>query len=455
MLVANPEAIMDCFRRRLDFPRCVEMTEILNVFGKNLSTVEGQQWKSQRKMIASCFNEQNHDVVWSESISLGRDMLAYWARQPSVATSAEDLRTLSLHVLSGAGFGKFYKFEGHTERSDTSASATYKHSLQMILENCVFIMALGPSTLAKFRPWLPSSWKLSKLADTCASFQRYMTEQYEAEKAAASSTKDTPPNAQLKTLMSSLVRASQAESTTTGTDAGLTESEIYGNMFMLNFAGHDTTAHTFTFAMYFLAAHPDVQTWLSEEITAVIGTSPNPAYATSFPHLKRCLAIMLETLRLYTVVPVSKWVGDRTVTLQVNGRTIVLPPKTMFIPAYAAVHTNPKYWGADALEWRPSRWIKPGGTPGEEEMVTIEKGTFLGWSEGARDCPGRKFSQVEFVGAMAALFGGWRVEPVRGEGETEGEARRRVMELIEEDSAPVLLLQMLHPERAPLVWRRR
>ena len=30
---------MDCFRRRTDFPRCVEMTEILNVFGKNLSTV--------------------------------------------------------------------------------------------------------------------------------------------------------------------------------------------------------------------------------------------------------------------------------------------------------------------------------------------------------------------------------------------------------------------------------
>jgi hypothetical protein len=38
-IVANPEALMDCFRRRTDFPRCVEMTEILNVFGKNLSTV--------------------------------------------------------------------------------------------------------------------------------------------------------------------------------------------------------------------------------------------------------------------------------------------------------------------------------------------------------------------------------------------------------------------------------
>ena len=39
MSVASPDALMDCFRRRTDFPRCVELTEILNVFGKNLGTV--------------------------------------------------------------------------------------------------------------------------------------------------------------------------------------------------------------------------------------------------------------------------------------------------------------------------------------------------------------------------------------------------------------------------------
>jgi cytochrome P450 len=405
-------------------------------------------------MIATCFNEQNHEVVWSESLSLARDMLAYWSRQPSVATSAEDLRTLSLHVLSGAGFGKFFKFEGHTERSDTSVSANYKSSLQTILENCVLIMALGPSFLAKARPWLPGTWKLAKLADTCAAFQRYMTDQYEEEKRATLAQERTDT---AKTLMSSLVRASQAEARTGG-GTGLSESEIYGNMFMLNFAGHDTTAHTFTFAMYFLAANPDVQDWLSEEIRAVLGDD-DPAdwkYVASFPRLKRCLAVMLETLRLYTIVPVSKWVGDQTVSLQVGGKTIVLPPKTMFIPSYAAVQTDPRYWGADALEWRPSRWIQEGGAkPGEEELKIIEKGTFLGWSEGARDCPGKKFSQVEFVATMAALFRDSRVDPAPvHEGEGSEEARKRVLDLIEHDSAPVLLLQMLHPERAPLVWRR-
>jgi cytochrome P450 len=405
-------------------------------------------------MIATCFNEQNHEVVWSESLSLARDMLAYWSRQPSVTTSAEDLRTLSLHVLSGAGFGKFYKFEGHTERSDSSLSANYKSSLQTILENIVLIMALGPSFLAKARLWLPDTWKLAKLADTCAAFQRYITDQYEEEKRATAAQERTGGP---KTLMSSLVRASQAEASTGNNSTGLSESEIYGNMFMLNFAGHDTTAHTFTFAIYFIAAYPDVQDWLSEEIRAVLGDNPADwKYAASFPRLKRCLAIMLETLRLYTVVPVSKWVGDQTVSLQVGGKTILLPPKTMFIPSYAAVQTDPKYWGPDALAWRPSRWIQGGGEPGDEDLINIKKGTFLGWSEGARDCPGKKFSQVEFVATMAALFRDWRVDPAPlHDGESREEAQKRVLDLIEHDSAPVLLLQMLHPERAPLVWRRR
>lgn len=407
-------------------------------------------------MIATCFTEQNHEIVWSESLSLARDMLAYWSRQPFVMTSADDLRTLSLHVLSRAGFGKSYKFEGHTERSDASVSANYKSSLQTILENAVLIMALGPPFLYKVRPWLPSTWKLAKLADVCAAFQRYMTEQYEEEKRAALSQEKTGAPA-AKTLMSSLVRASQAEG------GALSETEIYGNMFMLNFAGHDTTAHTFTFGIYFLAANPDVQDWLSEEIHAVL-PSNDPStwsYATTFPRLKRCLAVMLETLRLYTIVPVSKWVGDQApVSLQVHGRTIVLPPKTMFIPSYAALHADPKYWGDDALEWRPARWIRasqpgPGGEE-EEEIIDPKRGTFLGWSEGARDCPGKKFSQVEFVATMAALFRDWRVEPApKYEGESAGEKRERVLRLIEEDSAPVLLLQMLRPERVGLVWRRR
>jgi cytochrome P450 len=384
-------------------------------------------------------------------------MLRYWTSKPSIKTAADDLRTLSLHVMSRAGFGKSFKFQGHDEResaNQTDVSLSYQDSLKMILENCVLIFLFGTKFLAK--PWLPQ--KLRRLHDACNSFQKYMTRFYEEEKRSFVKGESGDRN-----FMTSLVRASQEE-TTSSSLGGLTESEIYGNMFTFNFAGHDTTAHTFTFALYFLAANPATQDWIAEEIHHVMGDrQPDEWLYTDSPRLKRCLAVMYETLRLYTPVPTSKFVDGQTAQpLTIGGRTLILPPKTMVVPSYSSLQTDPKYWGDDSLKWRPSRFIKPsalgatGGNPlDDEEFITPARGTYLAWSGGPRDCVGRKFSQVEFVAVMASIFRDWRVDPVLTDGETPEAARRRVLDQIETDSAPVLLLQMLHPERCPLVWSRR
>lgn len=378
-------------------------------------------------------------------------MLDYWTSRPSVRTVAEDTRTLSLHILSRAGFGKSFKFEGHEEKGEASSSANYKQALQTILENCILIMALGPEFFSK--PWLPK--KLRVLHEACSSFQQYMTTLYEEEKKAFAEGRTTEKN-----LVNSLVRASEDQ---TKTGEGLTEQQIYGNIFVFNFAGHDTTAHTFCFAVFFMAANPEVQDWIHEEVTHVLGSRPTSEwdYETDFPRLKRCFAVMLETIRLYTPVPVAKWTHKQPQSLNIGSKTVVLPPRTMVIPSYASVHADPKYWGTEPLVWRPSRFVQASNNtstpskPGEEDIINMQRGTFLGWSEGARDCPGRKFSQVEFVATMATLFREWTVEPVLLQGERPGDARKRVLDLIHNESQPVLLLQMLHPEKAPLVWKKR
>lgn len=229
-------------------------------------------------------------------------------------------------------------------------------------------------------------------------------------------------------------------------------------VFTFNFAGHDTTAHTFTFALYFLAANPAVQDWVSEGIHDVTGDRrPAEWLASDFHCLNRCLAVMYETLRLYTPVPTSKIIdGTALQPLAIDGETLMLPPGLNLVPSYLSLQTDPKYWGDDSLEWRPSRFIRSsGGVLDDEEFVTPARGTFLAWSGGARDCVGRKFSQVEFVAVIATLFRDWRVYPVPREKETEEGARKRIPYQIENDSAPVLLLQMLHPERSPLAWRKR
>lgn len=76
------------------------------------------------------------------------------------------------------------------------------------------------------------------------------------------------------------------------------------------------------------------------------------------------------------------------------------------------------------------------------------------WSEGPRGCSGKKFSQVEFVAAMEGLFHRHRVEIVKEDGENQEEAEKRVKALLD-DSAMVLLLQLMKPEKVGLRWVRK
>ena len=254
-----------------------------------------------------------------------------------------------------------------------------------------------------------------------------------------------------------------------------------------------THAHRF-----YLAANPSIQTWLAAELHHVLGTRPRSEwdYHADFPRLKRCLAVLYETLRLKTPVWEVKWTEDRAQQLHIGGRAVTLPPQTLILPGYLHVHKHPKYWGQDAGEWRPERWIaakkdageglhagnneghrystgsaeatspypdggeKAGWEGGvEEEEVLLSppsRGNYLGWSEGTRDCPGKRFSHVEWVAFVAAMLRDWKVEPQLQPGETFAEARTRVLDFIDKDSGyGALLLQLMHPERVPLVWSRR
>ena len=82
---------------------------------------------------------------------------------------------------------------------------------------------------------------------------------------------------------------------------GLTEEEVYGNVFVFNFAGHDATANSLAIGICLLATRPDIQDWLSEEIKAVLsGVEPSESfYETTFAHLPRCLAVVVSHNRCH------------------------------------------------------------------------------------------------------------------------------------------------------------
>lgn len=229
-----------------------------------------------------------------ESIIQSTGLIHYWSSKSSITSVAQDTRTVSLHVMSGAIFGKSYPFRGADEDVPTTAenSSGYGEALKTILDRCIPLVVLGRKNLSK--PWLPKSFR--ELYHATLVFQDHMTKAYEGEKRAMMRNDKLENN-----LMTSLVRASLADADQKGKitgfrQEGLTEEEVYGNVFVFNFAGHDATANSLAIGICLLATRPDLQDWIAEEInTTLTGVeSTDSSYEAAFPHLPRCLAVVVS-----------------------------------------------------------------------------------------------------------------------------------------------------------------
>ena len=210
-------------------------------------------------------------------------------------STIDDSRTLALHVLTYAGFQKSVPFKAVDSAVDQVS--TYR-ALSIILRNALLLMVVPHRLLAL--PFLPAT--LTQVAWAFNEFKRNMTDLIEQENILISQNK--PGSG---TLVSNLVRASEdnPDVVKNGVDnkadpklhkfKRLSKDEILGNIFVINFAGHDTTATALAYGVYLMAAHPECQDWLAEELNhfSTARDSLDWKYDEVFPKLKRCLAVMV------------------------------------------------------------------------------------------------------------------------------------------------------------------
>ena len=237
--------------------------------------------------------------VWHESLDQAREMLRSWTSNSESDRSsvAKDTRTLSLNVLAATGFRRSYKFRSSIQPG-TDEARSYRDALQTVLDHSIFLM-LVPRRLLLLSI-SPKSWK--RLGTAAADFKQYMMHMLDEETSLLSQGKTGTGS-----LMTSFVHAlntHQKEEATEQINAsqspskGLTVEEIFGNIFVINFAGHDTTANTLAFSVLLLAAHPEVQDWVAEELqTVTISYSDKWDYNALFPRLKRCRAVLVSIIQ--------------------------------------------------------------------------------------------------------------------------------------------------------------
>lgn len=288
IVISNAKAIDEITRRRRDFPKAISLYKPLELFGKNLVTTEGQEWVLHRKLTTSVFNERNNKLVWNETRRQAEDMLQTWSDSPDGITNpGRDSMLLALHVLTGAGLGRSYKFEDGLQTPASGHSLTYSDALSIVLTN-LFTAIFSASI--KIPMWLLPA-KIKQTHHAVENFKRYMSEMVQGERDAMASGRPEGDH-----FMSILVRASDAEKMPGSSARPLTDSEIHGNLFTFNLAGHDTTASTIAYAVILLSTHPEWQEWVAQEVERVGSTldSHNFDYDVIYPQMNRCMALMVS-----------------------------------------------------------------------------------------------------------------------------------------------------------------
>ena len=289
-------------------------------------------------------------------------MLTFWLEQgKSITGTSADTLTLALHVLTAAGFGQEYSFASNLQAPPAGHQLSYRDALNDVLRGFLPLIVCGPDNLSKW--YMPKGVKAVGLAVN--EFKQYMKEMVTRERQLIEK-RDSSNHAN---LISSLVRASEEGKSAS---QSLDDDEILGNLFIYNLAGHETTANALTYVITLLSISPNYQDWIYEEVTQVLQEAGPPEtwqYEEVYPQLPRCLATMLETVRLYGAVPsLMKIATDGPQPLIIDEKEYLLPEGTFVVNNFAASHTLPRYWGSDSLDWKPKRWI------GTEDNITGTKG---------------------------------------------------------------------------------
>lgn len=162
-------------------------------------------------------------------------------------------------------------------------------------------------------------------------------------------------------------------------------------------AGRDSTASLMTNMWFILSKRKDVFQKLQEEFNELGGQLGREI---SFEQLKQCKylkAVLNETLRLYPIVPSNSRQALEDTVIPYGGgpdgqSPVFISKGTMVSWNPYAMHRRKDFFGEDALEFKPERWIDDPAT-GRKSLRPVWE--YLPFNGGPRICLGQQLALTE------------------------------------------------------------
>ncbi|KAJ1525030.1 hypothetical protein ONE63_009876 [Megalurothrips usitatus] len=170
-------------------------------------------------------------------------------------------------------------------------------------------------------------------------------------------------------------------------------------------AGQGTVAHCLSFALLLLAMHPDQQHRVHQELDDVFGADPDREVTEhELPHLQLLERVILETLRLFPLVPVFGRACPEDTELP-SGRTVPRGANIFMFSFHT--HRDPA-WFPDPLRFDPDRFLP-------EQVRTRPALSFAAFSAGPRGCIGQRYAMMYLKTALGTVLRRYQLHRAPGD----------------------------------------
>lgn len=395
LVISDPRLIGKILRDRPEgFRRWSIVETIAREMGVNgLLFAEGESWRRQRQLVAQGLRPEQIREFFPRLRLLTEDLKDIWqgwASDSKPIDIQKDLMRYTTNVIMEFAFGSALDgIEG------MHAKETIQRDLSIIFP------MIDRRAWSPFPYWryfrLPCDKVLDRALTSIHALARKLIAQSRA-RIAQQTTENFRPRDLLEALLTDRSTAGSA----------LSDDEIVANIATTLLAGEDTSANTIAWAAYFMCHRPDVQKKMQREVDSVLGQNAVLNDLNEGKRLTYLDAIINETLRLKSVVPLMAFepnfdiqVGD----LLIPARTIIL-----VLTRDAGLSSETR---SPVDQFNPDRWLAG------ESAASMRGSGDIPFGTGPRVCPGRSVAWAEIRSVLAMVCRNFDILPVDGAEDVE------------------------------------
>ncbi|WP_299414166.1 cytochrome P450 [Acaryochloris sp. IP29b_bin.148] len=356
VMVSDPKAVQYLLTHDTgsEFSAPGEVNERLAPFfgRQNLMLLSGADHQRRRPLIMPAFHGDRLHVYGQLIHKICSTAIAQWPlHQPLNVRSlmADITQEIILQVVFGPHQGERY--------------AQLAQLIRIILERTsapsAAAIILFPWLQNDFGPWSPGH----RLLQVIAKIDKLVFAEIQERRA--------NPDPERTDILSLLMMAQDEDG------KGLSDQALRDELLTLLVAGHDTTATTLTWAMYWIYSLPHVQQHLLKALET-ISDATNPAEYLKLPYLT---AVCNETLRIYPAT-ISTFLRRVEVPLELCG--YLLEPGLWVTGCIYLIHQRKDLY-PQPDQFKPERFLEKPFSPYE----------FMPFGGGVRRCVGAALAQYE------------------------------------------------------------